>query len=203
MVRKIDKKYLISFEGEVIKAFNERKIRAPIHLSNGNELPLIKIFKKIKKNDWIFCSWRAHYQCLLKGIPKKQLLKEIIMGRSMSLSFIDKKIYSSSIVGGNLPIAVGTAIGLKLKKNQSKVYCFIGDMTSQTGIAYESITYSINHKLPIHFIIEDNNESVLTPSRKVWRTKKLFFENYNKKYITVFKYKNKYPHAGTGTRIQF
>ncbi len=199
----IDAKYLISFEEQVVKAFNDKKIRAPIHLSHGNENQLIKIFKKISKNDWIFCSWRAHYQCLLKGIPKKELLNEIIKGRSMSLSFLNNKIYSSSIVGGNLPIAVGTALAIKLKKSRSKVFCFIGDMTSQAGIAYESITYSINHKLPIHFIIEDNQESVLTPTKKVWNTKKLFFENFNKKYITVFKYKNKYPHAGTGTRIQF
>ncbi len=199
----IDAKYLISFEDQVVKAFNDKKIRAPVHLSHGNENQLIKIFKKISKNDWIFCSWRAHYQCLLKGIPKKELLNEIIKGRSMSLSFLNNKIYSSSIVGGNLPIAVGTALAIKLKKSRSKVFCFIGDMTSQAGIAYESITYSINHKLPIHFIIEDNQESVLTPTKKVWNTKKLFFENFNKKYITVFKYKNKYPHAGTGTRIQF
>ena len=199
----IDVKYLINFEEQVVKAFSQKKIRAPIHLSNGNEIALLKIFKKIKKNDWIFCSWRAHYQCLLKGVSRKQLLNEIIEGRSMSLSFLEKKIYSSSIVAGNLPIAVGTAIGLKMKKSKSKVFCFIGDMTSQTGIAFESITYSINHKLPIHFIIEDNQESVLTPTKKVWKTKKLFFEDFNKKYITVYKYKNKYPHAGTGTRIQF
>ena len=203
MKKKIDSEFLISFEEDVVKAFNEKKIRSPVHLSYDNEKNLIKIFKNIKDNDWIFCSWRAHYQCLLKGVSRKILLKEIIEGRSMSLSFINKKIYSSSIVGGNLPIAVGAAIGIKLNKKKGRVYCFIGDMTSQTGIAYESITYSINHKLPIHFIIEDNGESVLTPTKKVWQTSKLFFENYNNEYITVFKYKNKYPHAGTGTRIQF
>ena len=44
-------------------------------------------------------------------------------------------------------------------------------MTSETGIAHESIKYSINKKLPIHFIIEDNNLSVMTDTRKTWGLK--------------------------------
>ena len=30
---------------------------------------IIEVFKKIKTKDWVFCSWRSHYQCLLKGVP--------------------------------------------------------------------------------------------------------------------------------------
>ena len=79
----------------------------------------------------------------------------------------------------------------------------MGDMTSETGIAHETIKYAINFKLPIHFIIEDNNLSVCTNTRKTWALKKLTFENINNKYITYYKYKNKYPHAGAGIRVQF
>ena len=64
------KKKLINFENKIANLFNLAKIRAPVHLHSGNELSLIKIFKKIKKNDWIFCSWRSHYHCLLKGVPE-------------------------------------------------------------------------------------------------------------------------------------
>ena len=67
-------KKLIQFENKVCELFNKKKIRAPIHLYNGNEKEIIK-FLKGKKNDWIFCSWRSHYQCLLK-VCLKILLKK-------------------------------------------------------------------------------------------------------------------------------
>jgi pyruvate dehydrogenase E1 component alpha subunit len=132
------------------------------------------------------------------------LEKEILKGKSISLCFPKYRVYSSAIVGGSLPIALGTALSIKRNKRKNKVYCFIGDMTAETGIAHECIKYAINFNLPIHFVIEDNNQSVCTDTRKTWRQKKLTFEKYkNKKFITYYKYKNKYPHAGAGVRVQF
>ena len=194
---------LINFEDSIAKLFNEAKIKAPIHLYSGNEKFLINFFKKIKKNDWVLCSWRSHYQCLLKGVPPKKIKNEIIDGKSISLCFLDYKIYSSAIVGGSLPIAVGLAMSLKRKKSKNKVYCFIGDMTSETGIAHECIKYSMNKNLPIHFIVEDNRKSVCTDTRKAWSKKKLTYENVSDKFVTYYKYKLKYPHAGAGKRVQF
>ncbi len=199
----MNKKKLISFENEIAKLFNEAKIRAPIHLYSNNEIFLIKFFKKIKKNDWVFCSWRSHYQCLLKGVPPQELKKEIIDGKSISLCFLKQKIYSSAIVGGILPIAVGMALSLKRKKTKNKVYCFIGDMTSETGIAHECIKYSINKNLPIHFIVEDNGKSVCTNTKNTWSLKKLTYQKKKNKFITYYRYKLKYPHAGAGKRVQF
>jgi pyruvate dehydrogenase E1 component alpha subunit len=198
-----DKKKLILFEEKIAGLFNKGKIRAPVHLYYGNETEIINIFKKIKKNDWVFCSWRSHYQCLLKGVPEKKLINEIIKGKSISLCFPEYKIYSSAIVGGNVPIAVGTAMAIKRKKAKNKVYCFMGDMTSETGIAHESIKYSIKNNLPIIFIIEDNNLSVCTNTRKTWGMNKLSYSGVKSKYIKMYKYKNKYPHAGAGMRVQF
>ena len=151
----------------------------------------------------VLCSWRSHYQCLLKGVPPKKIKNEIIDGKSISLCFLDYKIYSSAIVGGSLPIAVGLAMSLKRKKSKNKVYCFIGDMTSETGIAHECIKYSMNKNLPIHFIVEDNRKSVCTDTRKAWSKKKLTYENVSDKFVTYYKYKLKYPHAGAGQRVQF
>lgn len=203
MITNISKEDLILFEKEIEEKFNDGLIRAPVHLYHGNEDQIIKIFKKIKKNDWVFCSWRSHYQCLLKGVPKKKLLTEILDGKSISLCFPKYKIYSSAIVSGNIPISVGVAMDLKRKKKKEKVFCFMGEMTSETGIAHECIKYSINHSLPIHFIIEDNGLSVMTNTRKTWKMKEISYENINSKFITYYKYKNKYPHAGAGVRVQF
>jgi TPP-dependent pyruvate/acetoin dehydrogenase alpha subunit len=197
------KKDLVNFEKEIAELFNNKKIRAPIHLYSGNEDFLINFFKRIKKKDWIFCSWRSHYQCLLKGVPKKKLKQEILDGKSISLCFPEYKIYSSAIVGGNLPTAVGVALSLKRNNSKNKVYTFIGDMTSETGIAHECIKYSRNKKLPIHFIIEDNKKSVCTDTRAAWSQKKLTYENVSDGYVTYYKYDLKYPHAGAGKRVQF
>ena len=199
------KKYieLINFENDIATLFNNSKIRAPIHLYFGNEKNIIKVFSQIKKKDWVFCSWRSHYQCLLKGVPKKKIKEEIIRGKSISLCFPQYKIYSSAIVGGSIPIALGVAKILKMQKSKSRVYCFVGDMTSETGIMHECLKYSMNHNLPIKFVVEDNNLSVCTETRKVWNFKKLTYENTKNKFLIYYKYKNKYPHAGAGKRVQF
>lgn len=196
-------KQLIAFEEKIANLFNSSKISSPIHLYYGNEKQIIKVFNNIKKSDWVFCSWRSHYQCLLKGVPERKLLSEILDGKSISLCFPDFRIYSSAIVGGHIPIAVGVAIGIKRKKLKEKVYVFLGDMTAETGIMHESLKYSINHDLPIHFIIEDNGLSVCTNTNKVWGNKQNSFYKKNSKFITYYKYKNKYPHAGAGIRVQF
>src|SRR6185295_6964728 len=134
---------------------------------------MIKIFKKVKEDDWVMCSWRSHYQCLLKGVPKKELKKEILANRSISLCFPKQRVVSSAIVGGIIPIAIGVAMGIKRRGGKNKVYCFMGDMTSETGIAHECIKYATNHKLPIRFIVEDNGKSVMTDTKATWAQKVL------------------------------
>ena len=199
----MNKKKLIKFEEKIAELFNAGKIRAPVHLYHGNENKIIKIFRNIKPNDWVFCTWRSHYQCLLKGVPEEDIKREIISGRSISLCFPKYNIYSSAMVGGSIPISVGTAMSLKRKNSKSKVYCFMGEMTSETGIAHECVKYSRNFNLPIHFVVEDNEKSVCTDTRKVWNVKKLSYEGFADKYVTYYHYKLKYPHAGAGKRVQF
>ena len=203
MITNLKPSDLISFEDKVAGLFNEGKRRAPIHLYSNNEKEIIDVFKDIKKEDWVFCSWRSHYQCLLKGVPPDEIKKEILEGRSISLCFPEYKIYSSAIVGGVLSIAVGTAMAEKHKKGDSMVYCFMGDMTSETGIAHECIKYSSNHQLPIHFIIEDNSKSVCTDTRETWNCNTLSYERKSDPMITYYRYETKYPHAGAGIRVQF
>tara|TARA_R110000851_G_scaffold26881_2_gene75803 strand:+ start:1474 stop:2085 length:612 start_codon:yes stop_codon:yes gene_type:complete len=197
---------LIEFENEIADCFNDAQIKAPVHLYNKNEEQIIKIFEKhnIGPDDWVMCSWRSHYQCLLKGVPKDVLKEAILKGRSISLCFKEYKVLSSGIVTGVVPIAVGIALDIKRKKAKGRVFCFMGDMTSETGVAHECIKYSRNHKLPIHFVVEDNGKSVCTDTRKTWNTDVLTYEGVEDEYVTYYKYElDKYPHAGAGTRVQF
>jgi TPP-dependent pyruvate/acetoin dehydrogenase alpha subunit len=194
---------LIAFESKIADLFNNGAIRAPVHLSDGSESSIIEIFKSVKTEDWVFCSWRSHYQALLKGVPASRVEAEILAGRSISLCFPDFNFYSSAIVGGQVPIAVGAALSLKRNNQPGHVWCFIGDMTSETGIAQTAIRYSEKHDLPITFVVEDNGISVLTQTRDVWNSKSLRFEESDSTKILSYKYKSKYPHAGAGVRVQF
>ena len=203
MITNLTKNDLINFEKRVANTFNKARIKAPVHLYSNNEEQMIEVFKDINKDDWVFCTWRSHYQCLLKGVPENELYEKICKGLSISLCFPKYKIFSSGIVSGSIPIAVGAAISIKLNKGKNRVHCFMGDMTSETGVAHECIKYSKNHNLPIRFIIEDNEVSVCTDTRKTWGTDLLTYENVDDPMIVYYKYKNTYPHAGAGTRVQF
>jgi len=194
---------LIDFETDIAHEFNSGKIRAPVHLYCGNEEAIISVFAKIKPQDWVFCSWRSHYQCLLKGVPPSEVKAEIMAGRSISLCFPQHRILSSAIVTGVLPIALGVALGIKRRNGNEKVWCFMGEMTSETGVAHECIKYARSHGLPIHWVVEDNEKSVCTDTRKAWNLSKLTFEDVQASDITYYRYTSKYPHAGAGQRVQF
>jgi TPP-dependent pyruvate/acetoin dehydrogenase alpha subunit len=194
---------LKEFESQIADIFNKGGIKAPVHLSDGNEAALIDIFQEVGQDDWIFCSWRSHYQCLLKGVPPEEVLREVVAGRSISLGFPKYRIFSSAIVGGQVPIAVGAAMAEKLKTTVAHVWCFIGDMTAETGMAQTSIRYAETHDLPITFVIEDNGISVLTQTRDVWASETLRFNERKSSKVRTFEYKSKYPHAGAGVRVQF
>jgi pyruvate dehydrogenase E1 component alpha subunit len=179
-----------------------KEVKAPVHLYSNNEEKMLEIFQNIKEEDWVFCSWRSHYQCLLKGVPSDLLLDEIKAGKSISLNFKDYKVFSSAIVTGNIPIAVGVALANKLQNKEGHVYCFVGDMTSETGCFSENYKYAVNYNLPITFVIENNSKSVCTDTLKTWKQDELTYKNGMDKII-YYEYENKYPHAGTGVRIQF
>ena len=190
---------LIDFENEVKKHYENGEIKAPIHLSKGNENQLIEIFKYISEDDWVFSSWRNHYHALLHGVNKQSLLKDIISGRSMNTNSINPKFYSSSIVGGIIPIATGVAQSIKIQNKKNKVWCFIGDMTYETGIFHESYKFSRNFELPLEFIVEDNTLSTNTPTKETWGIKNSTIP----KDIIYYKYERDYPHHGTGNWVLF
>lgn len=195
---------LIAFEDDIAESFNNKMIRAPVHLYNGCEDAMIAVFQNhVEQDDWVLCSWRSHYQCLLKGVPPERVRSEILEGKSISLCFPEYRVLSSAIVGGVLPIATGIAMGIKLRGDSHKVVCFMGEMTSETGIAHESIKYSTNHELPILFVIEDNEKSVCTPTKDVWRLDKHTYQEQQQANVIYYEYQTKWPHAGAGQRVNF
>ena len=194
----VTKEELISFETEVKARYENGAISAPVHLSKNNEDKLIEIFQYVHKDDWVFSSWRNHYHALLHGISQETLMNLIVRGKSMNVYSKEPKFYSSSIVGGIIPLALGTAKVQKMNGSKNKTWCFIGDMTFETGIFYESYKYAKNFDLPLQFVVEDNNMSTNTPTDKVWGGKRDVPGN-----VIYYKYDREYPHHGTGNWVLF
>jgi TPP-dependent pyruvate/acetoin dehydrogenase alpha subunit len=193
-----NKEELIHFENKIVESWETGKIRGPVHLSGGNEKHLIEIFKRISENDWVFSTWRSHYHALLKGISPEWLETEILDGRSISIINRDKKFYSSAIVGGIIPIATGVAISNKRDNKNDIVWCFIGDMTFETGTFMENYKYIKNFGLPVRFVVEDNGVSTNTPTIETWGKM-----NEIPNDVVYYKYEKHWPHYGTGKWVVF
>jgi len=194
----MNKQELVNFELKVKEAYEAGKIKAPVHLSGNNEDQLIEIFKKVNEDDWVFTGWRNHYHALLHGFDPEELFGLIVEGRSMSINSSERRFYSSSIVAGSIPLALGVAQSIKLKDESNKVWCFIGDMTFETGVFHECYKYSRNFNLPLEFVVEDNNMSTNTPTDETWNKKSKIPDD-----VHYYKYERNFPHHGTGSWVLF
>lgn len=189
---------LMQFEDKVASDYEAGLIRGPIHLSKNNEEQLIEIFQYISEDDWVFVPWRNHHHAILHGVSKEKLSSSINAGNSMHTNNTDPNFYSSSIVGGIIPLAVGAAMALKRKNSKRKVWCFVGDMTMETGVFHEAYKYCKNFDLPMQWVVEDNNMSVHTPTDMAWGVK----QEIPKDAVT-YEYQMGYPHHGTGKWVNF
>lgn len=197
----VNKQTLIDFEAEVARRFEAGLIRGPIHLSGGNEDQLIELFRDIRPTDWVFSTWRNHYHALFHGIPPEKVMERIMQGESMNMTFPEHNFFTSAIVGGILPIAVGVAYSLrgsdKEKPNRPQVHVFIGDMAETTGICHECEQFSGGYGLPIRFIVEDNGLSCNSPTYDCWG------DTYWPANWERYDYKRTGPHVGTGKWVTF
>lgn len=182
---------LLDFETEVAAHFAAARIHSPVHFSGGNEEPLIEIFKQIKREEWVFSTWRSHYHALLHGVPRKRLMADILDGKSMNLNYPEYRFLTSAIVGGTLPIACGVAA------RGHRCWVFVGDMAASTGAFHDAKQYAEGHSLPITFIVEDNGLSTNTPTRTTWGT------DHGCSTVQTYQYARIYPHVGLDKHVVF
>ncbi len=96
------------------------------------------------------------------AIPKEELLTERIFGSRLQghpdktkLPFVE---VSTGSLGQGLSVAVGIALGLKLKKQPNKVYCLLGDGEINEGNIWEAAMFAPFHKLDNLIAIIDRNQ---------------------------------------------
>jgi len=199
---------LREFEQQLIDLFESGKIRCPLHLSGGNENELMGLFNHVDEQDYVFSTHRNHYHYLLKGGSQTILLNEIMgkrgsinKGHGRSMNFCDPSVrfYTSAIVGGGCAIAVGVALGLKKQGSKAHVWCFLGDGAEDGGHFLEAARFGASRRLPLTFIIEDNNKSVDSSKEDRWHNH-MPIQLSN---IIRYHYERTYPHVGIGKHVSF
>jgi pyruvate dehydrogenase E1 component alpha subunit len=188
---------LIAFEREVAERWDAGRIRAPCHLSGGNEAQLIEIFQRIDQQDWVLSTYRWHYHALLHGIPRETVMQWILDGRGMNVASAEHRFMTSAIVGGLLPVAVGIAAGLRRSGSERSVWCFVGDMTATLGAFHDASQYASRNCLPVTFYVEDNGMSCNSPTSECWGSGPSMA---NTKW---YYYTRTYPHVSTGKFVNF
>lgn len=188
---------LRAFEARVQAEFEAGRVNGPVHLSGGNEEQLIEIFKDVRREDFVLSTWRNHFHALLHGIPPEELFEAILAGKSLSFNSSKHRFYSSAIVGGILPIAVGVAAGIKRCGGSERVWCFVGDMAASIGAFRDAQKYAIYNRLPVYFVIEDNGMSTGTPTMEAWGPIKEL-QGLHPYPARTYHYERTVPHYGSG-----
>ena len=157
-------------EESIANKYSEQKMRCPTHLSIGQEAIAVGVCSNLTNEDQVLSTHRAHAHYLAKGGCLNSMMAEIYgkvtgcskgMGGSMHL--IDKSVGfmgSTAIVGNTIPVAVGSALAMKIKNKKSLSCVFFGDGATEEGVFYESINFAIVRNLPVLFICENNLYSV-------------------------------------------
>jgi TPP-dependent pyruvate/acetoin dehydrogenase alpha subunit len=160
-------------EEAIADRYAEQEMRCPTHLCIGQEAIAVGVCDVLSRSDKVFSNHRAHGHYLAKGGDLNAMIAELYgkssgccggRGGSMHLIDIDAGFMGATpIVGGTVPIAVGSAWASKLSKRNDVTVVFFGDGCFEEGVIHESMNFAALHKLPIILVCENNNFSVYTP----------------------------------------
>jgi len=155
-----------NFEIMAEKLFLEGELPGFIHLYIGEESIATGIIANLRKDDFITSTHRGHGHMIAKGADINRMAAELYgrttgycKGKGGSMHIADFSIGvlgANGVVGGGLPIAVGAGLGVKMKKTDQVVVAFFGDGASNTGAFHESLNFASVYKLPIIFVVENN-----------------------------------------------
>jgi len=167
-----------NFDEVVFNKLQDKTIQYPIYLSVGQEFisaTIAQVVESMNIEPDIFIQHRGHATYLSFGGDVVQLIDELLgrksgcangMGGSASIHSKEKNIYGhDGLMGSQVPIAVGSCYATR-----KPTIVFMGDSSAEEDYVFSSIGWAATKNLPILFVVEDNNLSILTEKsvRRSW-----------------------------------
>lgn len=165
------------FDSQVIDAVKSGRVNYQVYLSLGQEAGPAALAAALP-GSMLFTQHRCHaYYLAFGGAPER--LRDELMGRptgtsggragSNCLQNHDDNLTMyghHGLIGENVPLAVGAALG-----SRRQTIAVFGDGSAEEDYIYPSLGFAVTHKLPILFVCEDNDLSILTPTsaRRSWQ----------------------------------
>ena len=172
------------FEEKAGQLYGMGKIGGFCHLYIGQEAVVVGVDLVKKKGDQVITSYRDHGHMLSCGMDPKGVMAELTgkktgyskgKGGSMHMFSKSKDFYGGhGIVGAQVPIGAGLAFANKYKKNKNVCFTYFGDGAANQGQIYETFNMASLWKLPVVFIIENNQYAMGTSINRASSTQKLF-----------------------------
>jgi TPP-dependent pyruvate/acetoin dehydrogenase alpha subunit len=162
-----------AFEERVARLKRADEVHGLIHLSIGQEGVAAAVCGQLRATDAVYSGHRAHGHAVAKGAPLERVLAELMgrdgglcrgMGGSMHLVDVAHGFLGATgVVGGNLPMALGSALAHRLQGNDRVSVVFFGDGAVQAGHFHESVNLATLWQLPVVFVCENNGFAEFTP----------------------------------------
>jgi pyruvate dehydrogenase E1 component alpha subunit len=164
-----------------IRAFEERvgqltrasEVHGLVHLSIGQEAVAVGVCSQLTDDDAVYGNHRAHGHAIAKGVPLEGVMAELMgrdgglcrgLGGSMHLVDVDHGFLGATgVVGGNVPLALGSALAGRLRGQDSVAVVFFGNGAVQGGIFVESVNLAALWALPVILVCENNGFAEFTP----------------------------------------
>ena len=160
------------FEETCAARYSAGAIRGFLHLYIGEEAVAVGAVRPLSPADAIVSTYREHGHALARGLSMESLMGELFgkangcsRGRGGSMHFFapDKNYWGGhGIVGGQIPLGVGLAYGVKYKGLKGAAMAFMGDGAVNQGAVHEAYNLASLWNLPVVFVIENNGYSMGT-----------------------------------------
>ena len=164
------------FEERVSGLFANNRLPGFVHLYIGEEAVAAGVCATLKSTDYISSTHRGHGHLIAKGGDPKLMMAELFgkktgyckgKGGSMHIADIDLGMLGANgIVGGGPPIAVGAALAAQYQGKDAVTVCFFGDGASNQGTTHEAMNLGACWKLPVVFVVENNQFGEFTHQSK-------------------------------------